>query len=106
LEPLFLSLHESSQLFLQADSSQSPLALDRPPNRVTVDTIDSIPTLAGYDLQSIVLGDLAEAYVAVTKGKWEPARELFRKVLRECLFVAASSEEEAEEVRCSNHLTS
>jgi coatomer protein complex subunit alpha (xenin) len=97
LKPLFLSIYQSSRLYLPSAPSLPPLAI---PLRRNTDHAEprSVLPVATLSLQSITTGELRAAYLAFQKAKFADAATIFRSILHSLLLVVTSTPAQAAEV--------
>ncbi|KDE07556.1 coatomer subunit alpha [Microbotryum lychnidis-dioicae p1A1 Lamole] len=98
LKPLFLSLFQSSRLYLPSAPSLPPLQI---PLRRNLDNAEprSVLPAATLTLQSITSGELRNAYLLFQKAKFPESAAAFRSILHSLLFVVTSTPGEAAELQ-------
>ncbi|GAA5874214.1 hypothetical protein JCM3774_006766, partial [Rhodotorula dairenensis] len=98
LKPLFLSVYQSSRLYLPAAPSLPPLEipLRRNPDRNEPRNVLPVATLS---LQSITQNELRAAYTAFQRAKFQDASDLFRSILQSLLLVVTSTAAQAAELQ-------
>ncbi|POY75773.1 hypothetical protein BMF94_1183 [Rhodotorula taiwanensis] len=98
LKPLFLSVYQSSRLYLPAAPSLPPLEipLRRNPDRNEPRNVLPVATLS---LQSITQNELRAAYTAFQRAKFQEASDIFRSILQSLLLVVTSTAAQAAELQ-------
>lgn len=97
LKPLFLSVYQSSRLYLPGAPSLPPLEipLRRNPDHAEPRSVLPVSTLS---LQSITAVELRAAYSAFQKAKFGEATTIFRSILHSLLLVVTTTPAQAAEV--------
>ncbi|GAA5944936.1 coatomer subunit alpha [Sporobolomyces koalae] len=98
LKPLFLSVYQSSRLWLPAAPSLPPLEV---PLRRNIDSAEprNVLPVVSLSLQTITTGELRAAYTAFQKAKFGDAVNIFRSILQSLLLVVTSSPAQAAELQ-------
>lgn len=98
LRPLFLSLYQSSKLYLPGAASLPDLEIPLRRNRDHAEPRSILPVTL-LSLQTITSGELRSAYSAFQKAKFAEAAAIFRSILHSLLFVVTTTPAQAVEVR-------
>lgn len=98
LKPLFLSIYQSSRLYLPSAPSLPPLEI---PLRRNIDSNEprSVLPVAALSLKSITSNELRNAYMLFQKAKFVESSNAFRSILHSLLLVVTSSPAEAAELQ-------
>lgn len=98
LKPIFLSVYQSSRLWLPAAPSLPPLEI---PLRRNIDSAEprNVLPVVTLSLQSITSGELRAAYTAFQKAKFVDAVNIFRSILQSLLLVVTSTPAQAAELQ-------
>ncbi|GAA5988628.1 hypothetical protein JCM5350_005773 [Sporobolomyces pararoseus] len=101
LKPLFLSVYQSSRLWLPCAPSLPPLSI---PLRRNLDQNNSneprnVLPVVTLSLEQITKGELRQAYTAFQKAKFTEAVNIFRAILQSLLLVVTSTPAQAAELQ-------
>lgn len=103
LKSLFLSVYQSSRMYLPSAPSLPPLAV---PLRRNIDHAEprSVLPVATLSLRSITANELRNAYMLFQKAKFAESSAAFRTILHSLLLVVTTSPAEAAEVRVNSRV--
>ncbi|GAA5969494.1 hypothetical protein JCM3765_000874 [Sporobolomyces pararoseus] len=98
LKPLFLSVYQSSRLWLPCAPSLPPLSI---PLRRNIDQSElrNVLPVVTLSLEQITKGELRQAYTAFQKAKFAEAVNIFRGILQSLLLVVTSTPAQAAELQ-------
>ncbi|KAK4053259.1 hypothetical protein OIO90_004033 [Microbotryomycetes sp. JL221] len=98
LKPLFLSIYQSSRLYLPSAPSLPPLEI---PLRRNIDNNEprNVLPVAALSLKSITSNELRNAYMLFQKAKFAESANAFRSILHSLLLVVTSTPAEAAELQ-------
>jgi coatomer protein complex subunit alpha (xenin) len=99
LKSLFLSVYQSSHMYMPSAPSLPPLAV---PLRRNIDHAEprSVLPVATLSLRAITSNELRTAYMLFQKAKFAESAAAFRTILHSLLLVVTASPAEAAEVSC------
>ncbi len=97
LKPYFLAAYQSAHLFIPANPSLLPLALNVRRNPDVSESREILP-IATLSLDSIKSEDIDAGYKAFSRGRFEQALTTFRSILQKLMLVVATKESEVAEV--------
>jgi coatomer protein complex subunit alpha (xenin) len=98
LKPLFLTIYQSSRLYLPSAPSLPPLEIPLRRNTEHAEPRSVLP-VATLNLKSITAGELRNAYMLFQKAKFAESAAAFRSILHSLLLVVTATPAEAAEVR-------
>ncbi|KAK4048030.1 hypothetical protein OIV83_005064 [Microbotryomycetes sp. JL201] len=98
LKPLFLSIYQSSRLYLPSAPSLPPLEIPLRRNTDSNEPRNVLP-VAALSLKSITSNELRNAYMLFQKAKFAESATAFRSILHSLLLVVTSSPAEAAELQ-------